>query len=365
VYFNNQYEDRRGSAADCEQWQVLSPVRGKGHGVDELNRFLHERFRRQALEWASKGTSRTPHPTGPQRLIYGDKVMATRNEWRAIWGKGRCLVSNGEIGLVVGEARFGARWKGSTPERLDVEFRTQLGTTFFYWPNNFGDDSSVVLELAYALTVHKSQGSQFGIVFVVIPQPCFILGRELVYTALTRQLDRVVLLVQGQAADLRAYASARYSEVARRYTNLFRPPNMIADEKAGFLEYRLIHRTARGELVRSISEVVVADALHAEGIDYHYEKPLRGPDGVERYPDFTAEDSATGVTVYWEHLGMLSNPEYSRRWEEKLVWYATMGLEPNGPENDNGERLVTSENRLDGAIDSSSIRAQVREVFGL
>lgn len=111
---------------------------------------------------------------------------------------------------------------------------------------------------------------------------------------------------------------------------------MIADADGAFLEWRLIHRTARGELVRSISEVVVADALHAEDIDYHYEKAFRGADGVERYPDFTAEDPATGITVYWEHLGMLSNPAYVRRWEKKLAWYKAMGMEPNGTENDKG-----------------------------
>ena len=137
------------------------------------------------------------------------------------------------------------------------------------------------------------------------------------------------------------------------------------DPSGAFLERRLIHRTARGELVRSISEVVVADALHAEGIDYHYEKALRGADGVERYPDFTAEDPATGITVYWEHLGMLSNPTYAKRWGKKLDWYKSMDLEPNGRENTKGERLVTSQNRLDGAIDSAQIRQQVRDVFEL
>ncbi len=182
---------------------------------------------------------------------------------------------------------------------------------------------------------------------------------------MTRQLDRVVLFVQGQPADIRAYASPKYSEVGRRYTNLFQAPDMLADVDGGFLERRLIHRTARGELVRSISEVVVADALHAEGIDYHYEKALRGKDGVERYPDFTAEDPATGVTVYWEHLGMLSDTAYLRRWEKKLEWYQTMCLAPDGPENAEGERLVTSQNRGDGAIDSKQIRQQVREVFEL
>jgi hypothetical protein len=153
--------------------------------------------------------------------------------------------------------------------------------------------------------------------------------------------------------------------VARRYTNLFADPDMLADPSGAFLERGLIHRTARGELVRSISEVVVADAHNAEGVDYHYEKALRGADGVERYPDFTAEDPATGVTVYWEHLGMLSDPTYANRWKKKLAWYKAMDLEPNGPENAKGERLVTSENRMDGAIDSAQIRQQVRDVFEL
>ena len=366
VFFNAAWpeKNRRGSAERCENWQVLSPVRGKGHGIDELNRFLHERFKAEALRFATGRRSRTPRPNGGQRIIYGDKVMSIINQRRRILGGDKELVSNGEIGVVVGQAKFGRQWDGKIPERLDVEYGTQLGNTFVYWPGDFGDDRQVVLELAYALTIHKSQGSQFNQVFVVVPQPCFILGRELIYTALTRQIERVVLFVQGQPTDIRAYASPKYSEVARRFTNLFRAPNMI-DVDGGFLERRLIHRTARGELVRSISEVVVADALHAEGVDYHYEKPLRGRDGVERYPDFTAEDPATGITVYWEHLGMLSDLAYQQRWEKKIEWYKKMCLTPDGPENDNGERLVTSENRHDGAIDSKRIRQLVREVFDL
>lgn len=367
VFFNAAWaeKDRPGSSERCESWQVLTPVRGKGHGVEELNRFLHERFRTEALRFADGRQSRTPRPNGAERIIYGDKVMSTVNARRSVLGRRHEIVSNGEIGIVVGQAKFGREWDRKTPQRLDVEFRTQPGNTFVYWPSDFGDDGAVMLELAYALTVHKSQGSQFDQVFVVIPQPCFILGRELIYTALTRQVDRVVIFVQGQPTDLRIYTSPKYSEVARRYTNLFAAPDMIAEAGGAFLERGLIHRTARSELVRSISEVVVADALYAEGIDYHYEKALRGTDGADRYPDFTAEDPATGITVYWEHLGMLSDPTYARRWEKKVSWYKAMGLEPNGPENAKGERLVTSQNRHDGAIDSARIREQVRAIFNL
>jgi len=366
VFFNaaQPARNRPGASERCENWQVLTPVRGKGHGVEELNRFLHKRFRKKALEFAEGYQPRTPRPTGAERIIYGDKVMSTVNKRRTVLGKPKKLVSNGEIGIVVGQEKFGKKWVGKTPKQLEVEFRTQPGNTFVYWPlSDFGDDGTVVLSLAYALTIHKSQGSQFDQTFIVIPQPCFILGRELLYTALTRQVERTVLFIQGQPSDLRAYTSSKYSEVARRYTNLFTKPDMLPDPSGAFLDRGLIHRTARGELVRSISEVVVADALNAKGIDYHYEKALRGKDGIERYPDFTAEDPDMGVTVYWEHLGMLSDPVYADRWRKKIKWYEAMGLKPNGPENDKGERLVTSENRKDGAIDSEEISKQVRDVF--
>ena len=58
-----------------------------------------------------------------------------------------------------------------------------------------------------------------------------------------------------------------------------------------------------------------------------------------------------------------SDPTYAKRWDRKLEWYKAMDLEPNGAENDKGERLVTSQNRNDGAIDSAQIRQQVRDVF--
>ena len=142
-----------------------------------------------------------------------------------------------------------------------------------------------------------------------------MLTRELLYTALTRQKKKVVVLHQGSATDLQKLSSERFSAAAVRLTNLFGAPN---PRKVGdtFLEDRLIHITSRDEAVRSKSEVIIADNLHAKKIDYHYEHPLE-IDGVVKYPDFTIEDDDTGVTYYWEHCGMLSDAGYRRRWEEK------------------------------------------------
>ena len=116
--------------------------------------------------------------------------------------------------------------------------------------------------------------------------------------------------------DLKRFASDRYSVTATRLTNLFRAPTPV--EVGGqFFEDRLIHRTRRGELVRSKSEVIVADRLADLNVDYVYEKELT-INGVSKFPDFTIEDAESGTTFYWEHCGMLHDPDYSARWEKKL-----------------------------------------------
>jgi exodeoxyribonuclease V alpha subunit len=50
-----------------------------------------------------------------------------------------------------------------------------------------------------------------------------------------------------------------------------------------------------------------------------YEKPLLALDGTFYLPDFTIK--WRGKTYYWEHLGMLDNLKYKKRWEEKKQWY--------------------------------------------
>jgi predicted nuclease of restriction endonuclease-like RecB superfamily len=121
-----------------------------------------------------------------------------------------------------------------------------------------------------------------------------------------------------------------------------------------FLEDRLIHRTERNDLVRSKSEVIIADKLHARGIRYAYEQKLVLEDGAVYYPDFTVVDDDAGVTFYWEHLGMLDDPQYASRWERKLARYRRNGILPHdeggGPR---GSLIVTRDDQ--GALDSAAI----------
>src|SRR3984957_19159773 len=78
--------------------------------------------------------------------------------------------------------------------------------------------------------------------------------RELLYTALTRHQGRLVVLHQGPLADYRGLAGDEHSEIARRVTNLFvnpTPREVTVGSQQRFLEEGLIHRTERGDLVRS------------------------------------------------------------------------------------------------------------------
>ena len=189
--------------------------------------------------------------------------------------------------------------------------------------------------------------------------------RELLYTALTRQKKRVVVLLQGSAADLHRFSSDRYSAAACRLTNLFGAPKPI-EFKERFLEERLIHNTTRGELVRSKSEVIIANLLHARNIDYEYEHEQQLIiDGVpqDKFPDFTIEDDDTGVKYVWEHLGMLGDRSYKQRWSEKEQWYRDNGIVPHeaggGP---NGTLVVTRDDPR-GGIDSSFLDLLIEEVL--
>ena len=192
--------------------------------------------------------------------------------------------------------------------------------------------------------MHRKQGSEFGITFVVLTNPCWLLSRELLYTALTRHQDRLVI--------------DEHSEIARRMTNLFADPlprEVTVNSQQRFLQEGLIHRTERGNLVRSKSELVIADKLHARGIDYAYEQPLVLPNGRTRYPDFTIADHARGVTFYWEHLGMLDDPGYRARWEVKRAEYLACGI---GPHEDGGSpegTLIETRDKPGGRLDAAAI----------
>lgn len=68
--------------------------------------------------------------------------------------------------------------------------------------------------------------------------------------------------------------------------------------------------TKRGERVRSKSELLIANTLYDNNIPYRYEYPLEQDNGRKLYPDFMVLNRKQRKEFYWEHLGMMDNPDY-------------------------------------------------------
>lgn len=335
-------KDTEHDPSKAEHWQILSPVRNCEFGTSEINRRIQQKFRGGLLYKARRSWKPSEKPFGDQEIVWTDKVIQIVNQRRDAWprGDGMDYVANGEIGLVI----------NTLPQydRLEVIYSTQPSVSYRYYRGEV--DSS--LELAYALTVHKAQGSDFDFVFLILPRSASTLSKELLYTGLTRFRQKMVLLIERDTDVLERLRRPQESATLLRNTNLFL--TAVRSEVEGkYYASHLIHRTAKDVMVRSKSEVIVADTLTRLGISYEYEKKLLNKDGDPtdyRLPDFTA--SYEGDTFYWEHLGMLSIPSYREQWNRKRAWYEMNGYI---------DRVVTSEDGPDGSIDSAQIELIARE----
>ena len=347
----------------AERWQILSPVRMHAYGTEELNRTIQMTYRAGLLKRAQTHYNyKTQRPFGEQMIVWTDKVIQTVNKKHTGWPKGKGLdyIANGEIGIVTntGKNKFG--------DYLQVGFSTQDGVTYRYYRGSVDE----CLELAYALTVHKAQGSDFEIVFLIIPNEAATLSRELIYTGLTRFRKRLVLLLERDTGMLEALRSPERSATHLRNTFMFNLSLRPDGVQEAIYAQGLIHRTQKGVLVRSKSEVIVAQVLDELGLDWAYEHKLAAPDDPNdfRLPDFTI--GYMGDVYYWEHLGLLSLPAYREGWRRKRRWYKErMGFPVVGPGGQGepslddyyGPIVITSTENEDGGIDVTTIEQIARK----
>jgi len=345
-------------AFDASTWQVIVPIRGGAPGSGKLNAVVQDEFHgglkfTSAKRWGVK--------FGDERLTTLDKVMQISNQrlkgYRSTTREREPMtVFNGQLGTVRGEWPSASRYKkGGRPKLLHVEFDGLPGVSFSYASSGWLDVDRH-LELAYAITVHKSQGSQFNHVFFVLPRAAGdFVGRELVDTGLTRAQDRLTLFVEKDVSTLLPLRKRAAAQTPRRRSRLFEAHAPGID---GYRADSLIHVTARDELVRSKSEVILANALDKHDLSYNYEQELLPPGGDERdmrLPDFTIMHK--GVAYYWEHCGMTGDADYMRRWEEvRLPWYKRHGL---------ADRLIVTYDGADGSIDSTAIEAEIARLKAL
>lgn len=342
----------------AERWQLLSPVRGDQWGVADLNRWVQRTWRGKALDRCRTDRSWS-NPFGPNEIIRLDKVLLTRN-LKDKQGRDFDLeanvteyLANGDIGLCSNDSRV----KGATGGKgsvMDVMFAGRPRVQFGFKRGDFGGEAGAgMFELAYALTIHKAQGSDFDTVVVVLPQHTRINSRELLYTALTRSRTQLVLLVEGD--DLAAVldlARVDASDTIHRNSNLFR--TSVRGDTGRPWAHHLIHRAADGTPVRSKSELMIMNECLTAGLNPKYEQPLRSVTGDESYklPDFSFRTDADEL-VLWEHLGMLDLTIYAGDWARKKRWYEANGYTE-------GRNLFTTSET--GGLVSSDITAVIHDV---
>ncbi len=365
-----------------DTWQILSPYRNNPeYGSLTINRDIHEKYRSFEnlknqhkyilTKYNRKSKSYEPVILGADDIILGDKVIHVKNQNREFWkypwrgylknkdnSKKECIqyIANGEVGIVQRVTKEVVDRK--TLYSHEVEFTSQPGYVYKYQSSVPDEDPAI--ELAYALTVHKAQGSGFKTSILVINEPKNeinnFISRELIYTALTRQSEKIYILYNRQPSELRKYANIELSDLARRRTNLFEDLKLTEYNSEHF-DSNNIHITADGRYkVKSKSEVIIANLLHSAEIDYIYEKELKNLNGDSkgyRKPDFTIPTN--GTEIYWEHCGMMGVSDYRQNWEEKKEVY-----HKNGISEEKGNLIVTVDD-LSGGINSREIKEIIDE----
>ena len=168
--------------ADPYDIQVLTPMRKGNLGVETLNRILQ-----QYMNPPDKGKKECQH--GENLFREGDKVMQIKNNYQLEWevvsrynipiDKGLGIF-NGDMGVIL---RI-----NEIAQTLTVEYDEKRQVTYPF----AGLDE---LELAYAITIHKSQGSEYpAVVMPLLGGPRLLMNRNLLYTGITRAKGCVTIL---------------------------------------------------------------------------------------------------------------------------------------------------------------------------
>ena len=183
------------------QIQVLSPTRKGETGTVSLNRALQA-----ALNPPSPG--KRQKAWGDMVFRVGDRVMQTKNNYDVIWqkdsGEAGSGIFNGDVGTVEDIDPSGELVTIRFDDRVSVYTADLLGQ----------------LDMAYAMTVHKAQGSEYrAVVLVSAPAAPSLLVRGVLYTAITRARELLVMVgddvIPGQMAE-NDRRTRRYSGLRRR-----------------------------------------------------------------------------------------------------------------------------------------------------
>ena len=154
--------------ATADQGQCICPVKSENNGCEKLNNLMQPKTNNFLIK------------SGKRSFFRGDKIVCLRNDYEL-------ELYNGDIGIVTGRI-------GDNP--FDCDMTANIAGKDVFIPRSYFQD----VDLAYCITVHKSQGSEFSVTHVVLPMgPEIIMTSRLLYTAVTRAKTQVIIhAVQNQ-----------------------------------------------------------------------------------------------------------------------------------------------------------------------
>jgi exodeoxyribonuclease V alpha subunit len=182
----------------ADQIQVLTPTRKGAAGTLNLNRLLQ-----QAMNPAAKDKHEVIW--GDRLFREGDRVMQTKNDYNVVWeradGAAGTGMFNGDIGQIV-QIDPSGQW-------VTINFEDRTAT--------YTAEMLTEVDLAYAMTIHKSQGSEYRcVVLCAMPSAPSLMVRGVLYTAVTRA--RELLILVGDDAAVKSMAANDKRQ--RRYSGL-------------------------------------------------------------------------------------------------------------------------------------------------
>lgn len=316
---------KSNSFPQLENFQVLSPYLSGFSGTDGLNDHFQKTFKNEFDLKLASGYYKE-----------SDKIIRTKN----YYNNEELLLSNGSIGLIQKERDESLYFTESKFEEIKLKDIRKAEREFF--------------DLAYAISIHKSQGSGFDHLFIIIPDRPGLLSKELIYTALTRCRKSVTLFVQNTPdrpgkKNLLELARTRTFTDSRKTTLLLNQPFRyfsLEPEVGVFVQ-------SRTELMIYHALKLKRDLVGSDKFDFYYEKYPELTSGKELKIkcDFTI--ISMGQTWYWEHLGRLGNRVYERNWNKlKYPTYVQNGLDSKLITTD--ELRGVSTEKIDDIINSIS-----------
>ena len=320
LYNNGFVKGSDPKTLNVDMFQILTPYNSGRGGAIPLNRCIQRKYKSDYIEGSRFY----------KQFVHSEKVICIKNlyRWENSAGDVVLALSNGSIGIFNDHRK---KWKRNPAWYFPDREEGRLN----------GINPEDYFEQAYAITIHKAQGSEFKNVFVVLPSRRGLLTRELLYTAMTRSTHRMFLFLKNEEISPLDIARER-SSLLTRQTSLFEPPSVII----GNLE------PEKNVFVRSRVEYIIYQSLlrrREEGVlrfEYERETQLEGLDWAIK-PDFTIWIG--DQIYYWEHLGMLDQGRYFKNWQERKSAYSRNGL---------SDYLITTDDlkgihqeKIDGIID--------------